>query len=266
MSWYKLFLYGFFAALLCWVLSIFIHPAFSCALLIVQLFWLSRKGRYSTVFLYGLALDSFVPLELLIGISSGIGPFILLVLLGHFYGKLEFTFDLLSPSLLVLIIFQALLEELLFRGLAFQVLATHFSTILICILQAMFFACMHWMNPNADIFSTLNTFLAGIWMNAAWFRTRALWIPITFHILWNIGQILLNIPLSGMHFSGGLIVLPLDKIPSFFINTAYGFESTPACTLILLILLLIVPFLVQSPYRTAAWFRQQYSKECTDHA
>ena len=49
------------------------------------------------------------------------------------------------------------------------------------------FGLLHHLNPNATWLGTLNVFLAGVLLSAAYLRTRSLWFPFGIHIGWNLG-------------------------------------------------------------------------------
>ena len=155
-------------------------------------------------------------------------------------------------------------EEVAFRGYGFQWLCRATGNVIVyavrpvfsvdpdrvaqwlsrafwILLSAVLFAVMHLSNPNASPLAAFNTFLAGIWLSIAVFRTRALWLACGLHLGWNFVQgPILGLPISGMGSeSSGM------SIPSFWRTTltgpewatggGYGIEAGVPCTVILFV-------------------------------
>src|SRR6185369_17379916 len=80
----------------------------------------------------------------------------------------------------------ALAEEAMFRGYGLQTLSRAKLASLGVLLTSVPFALVHLSNPNVVPFVTFaNTALAGIWLAAAYLRTRSLWFPLGVHWSWN---------------------------------------------------------------------------------
>jgi membrane protease YdiL (CAAX protease family) len=47
--------------------------------------------------------------------------------------------------------------------------------------DVVFFGVIHLQNPNADVISTTNTILAGVWFGLAYLKTRDLWFVWGLH-------------------------------------------------------------------------------------
>jgi len=210
----------------------------------------------------GFGLDKWTIKEILYGIISGFLPIcfalFLLIILGYAsvqYGKgisLETVFVIFS------LVF---LEELIFRGTIFQALIERFNAFYIIMIVSLLFACLHLANPHADALSTFNTFLANCLMSIAWYHTKGLWLPITYHAVWNLSQSILGLQLSGMNIEHGLIQVELyEQLGSSFIIGPYGIEGTLYCTIALIVLLVLTLMIKNSPYRQAAYFKIKYPK------
>lgn len=106
--------------------------------------------------------------EFLAGI--GIGAFImaagylLLLFLGEInFERVIFDFKEIIISIFLFIIV-AVMEELLFRGYILKNLMISFNKYVALIISSVLFSLMHAFNPNIDLFSLTNIFLAGILM------------------------------------------------------------------------------------------------------
>lgn len=146
-------------------------------------------------------------------------------------------------------ILAAAAEEVLFRGYPLQTLTRAHLAWVGVILTSVPFALAHLGNPNAvPGFTFINTALAGIWLGAAYLRTRSLWFPLGIHWAWNwtMGAIL-GLPVSGID---ALTPAPLLHAsvtgPAWLTGGSYGIEGGAACTIALLISTIFIwyiPFL-----------------------
>lgn len=153
----------------------------------------------------------------------------------------------LSVTLLIFAV-AATFEEALFRGYILQTLSRAKLFGVGLLLTSVLFASVHIPNPDANLFSWLNTFLAGIWFCIAYRKTRDLWFPIGVHLAWNWVQgSILGINVSGL---GDLSTAPLlrseDFGPVWLTGGSYGLEGGVACTLAVILscgLIWILPFI-----------------------
>jgi membrane protease YdiL (CAAX protease family) len=150
--------------------------------------------------------------------------------------------ETLSPLLLELMLTigflfaSALYEELLYRGYAFQTLLRDLSPVVPIGLLSLFFALGHWQNPGRDLFSTLNTVLAGIWLSLAYLQSRSLWYPLGLHFAWNwtLGPVF-GLPVSGLRIPLHPILEATSGSPDWLTGGAYGSEGGAAASLVLLL-------------------------------
>jgi hypothetical protein len=83
---------------------------------------------------------------------------------------------------------------------------------------------MHGFNPNINLFSLTNLFLAGILLGISYIHTKNLWFPIALHFSWNLFQTMYGFNVSGQK-SYSLIEFTISK--NNIINGGdFGFEGS----------------------------------------
>jgi membrane protease YdiL (CAAX protease family) len=143
----------------------------------------------------------------------------------------------------LLFVFAAAAEEVLFRGYLLQTLTRAELAWLGVLLTSVPFAAVHLNNPHAvPGFTFVNTALAGVWLAAAYLRTRSLWLPIGLHWAWNWAQAsLLGLPVSGIErIAPAPLLQAINAGPDWLTGGAYGIEGGAACTAALLISTVII--------------------------
>ncbi len=160
-------------------------------------------------------------------------------------GGLTFTFSgremlmsVLETLLLsaVLFIIAGLAEEILFRGYPLQTMTRAGLVWLGVLLTSLPFAAVHLRNPNVvQGFTFINTALAGVWLAAAYLRTRSLWFPLGVHWAWNWAQgSVFGLPVSGLtHIAPQPLLRGTDIGPAWLTGGGYGIEGGIACTIAL---------------------------------
>ena len=153
---------------------------------------------------------------------------------------------MISKTLIVSILvflFAAAAEEILFRGYPLQTLTRAQLAWLGVLLTSVPFAAVHLRNPNAvPGFTFINTALAGLWLAVAYLRTRSLWLPLGLHWSWNWVQAsLLGLPVSGIQrITPAPLLQATDLGPAWLTGGAYGIEGGAACTVALIISTIII--------------------------
>ena len=137
---------------------------------------------------------------MIIGLITGILSITLISLVGSASFSLnEIQFDLIIYliGVLVVAIISAAFEEIAFRGYMFQSLIEGTNFLITLVIFSLLFGAAHLSNEGATIFTIMFTISAGIFLGVVYFKTRALWMCIGMHFMWNwtVG------PLFGMGLS-----------------------------------------------------------------
>lgn len=193
------------------------------------------------------------------GILIGAATLTLAILIAFAFSGLRFAVNpvdtpvLISSLAISLAIFAvgAAAEEAVFRGYILQTLNRSGLAWLGITLTSIFFGFVHWGNPNANVISTLNTMLAGVWFGVAYLKTRDLWFVWGMHLMWNWMQgSFFGIEVSGLT---DLVSVPLlkeiDSGPTWLTGETYGIEGGIASTIALILSIMVIwymPFLKPS--------------------
>ncbi len=184
--------------------------------------------------------------DLVWGLIFGTLSIVLAIAIAVAFGGLSFEFNrnhgttaillTLGISLAVFTV-AAAFEEALFRGYILQTFARARLAWLAIFLTSCFFALAHNGNPNATVFSVINTGLAGVWLGVAYLKTRNLWFPFGVHLMWNWMQgAFFGVEVSGLE---QLITAPflreIDAGPIWLTGENYGIEGGVACTVALIV-------------------------------
>jgi len=138
-----------------------------------------------------LALGSLLGLALMSGTIGGIA------LLGGYEVS-----GLNSPDVLVralgMLPFLAAFEELIFRGILFRQLSDRWGLRAAFGVSAVIFAAMHFTGGSFHPAGFLSILFGGLLMCALYCVSgQRLWMPIGFHAVWNVMQVVYGVPLSG---------------------------------------------------------------------
>jgi len=181
-----------------------------------------------------------------LGSLLGAATLLLAALLTTVTRGVHFRFDAAGPGAigqtlvgsLLIFVFAAAAEEMLFRGYPLQTLTRANLAWLGVLLTSVPFAAVHLNNPHAvPGFTFVNTALAGVWLAVAYLRTRSLWLPLALHWSWNWAQAsLLGFPVSGIErIAPAPLLQAINAGPDWLTGGAYGIEGGAACTVALLI-------------------------------
>lgn len=167
-----------------------------------------------TDFIFGIVLGAVIMI---------LGYFILLYLNEIIYVKTIFNFKEIILSVILFTIV-AFMEEILLRGYILRNLMLSFNKYIALVTSSVIFALMHGFNPNIDLFSMTNIFLAGILLGISYIHTKNLWFPIALHLSWNLFQTILGFNVSGQD-SYSLIEFSISE-NTLLNGGAFGFEGS----------------------------------------
>lgn len=176
-----------------------------------------------------------------LGVLIGGLTFSFAAVAGMISGSLDFrpnigatagSIGLTMISTLALFALAAAFEEALLRGYIFQTFLRAELLAFAVLFTSTLFATFHNANPNASMLSWVNTFLAGVWLAAAYLKTRDLWLPLGVHLGWNWTQgSVFGVEVSGL---AEIVSSPLmresDLGPSWLTGGDYGIEGGLLCT------------------------------------
>ena len=141
---------------------------------------------------------------------------------------------------LVVLIFGALAEELMFRGYPFQRLEEATGAVGAIAVFSVLFALVHLSNPGASRLGLLNTVLIGMVLAIAYLRTRALWLCWGIHFGWNAALgVLFGLPVSGLRLFN-VVVRSTTTGPRWLTGGSYGPEASAPGVVAVVVGLLVV--------------------------
>jgi len=130
--------------------------------------------------------------ELSIGMLMGLITGTVCVLILRLMGWASFSFNGLSINMLlyllsclVVLVVSASYEEILFRGYIFQSLIEGSNFWITLVVFSLLFGAGHIENEGMTVFSLAFTVFAGVFLGVVYFKTRALWMCIGVHFMWN---------------------------------------------------------------------------------
>ena len=180
--------------------------------------------------------------HLLLGAMMGGATLIFAVLIALGFGGEKFELNLSDGTGAVMaslgisfVVFAtgAAWEEVLFRGYILQTFSRSGLAWLAILLTSVFFGAVHMGNPNANLISTLNTVLAGVWFSVAYLKTRDLWFVWGMHLMWNWMQgSFFGIEVSGLtDITTTPLFREIDTGPTWLTGQTYGIEGGIVCTI-----------------------------------
>lgn len=174
--------------------------------------------------------------DVLLGLLFGALMILFVVVLQWLSGGTRLSFNpawtfggfVLATALLLV---AAAFEEIVFRGYVLQTLLRDVPAAVPILLLALLFGLAHWDNPSRTNFSTLNTVLAGVWLAAAYLKTRSLWLATALHFAWNWTMgLVFGLPVSGMQMPNSIFAAT-SQAPVWFTGGSYGCEGGLTATL-----------------------------------
>lgn len=119
----------------------------------------------------------------------------------------------------------AVLEELIFRAILFRLLERSLGTWLAILVSSALFSAVHWLNPHADVLSTIQLLVLGLMFISAFLYTRRLWLCVGLHWGWNYAQGgLFSSPVSGQKAEG--LLQSTMTGPAWLTGGDFGIEAS----------------------------------------
>jgi membrane protease YdiL (CAAX protease family) len=145
-----------------------------------------------------------------------------------------------AAVVLIVLIFGALAEEMMFRGYPFQRLEEVIGPLGAIAVFSVLFALVHLSNPGANPLGLLNTVLIGLVLAIAYLRTRALWLCWGIHFGWNATLgLLFGLPVSGLRIFN-VVVRGSTTGSRWLTGGSYGVEASAPGVFAVVIGLLVV--------------------------
>ncbi len=130
-------------------------------------------------------------------------------------------------------------EELFYRGFIITSLRTFKNRFFVIMFSGIIFSLAHIFNNEFNLMSFLNIMLIGIVFAYMFTKTKSLWMPTGFHILWNYFQgNVYGFNVSGLGIQG--IFTTEYKTDNIFNGGAFGPEGGLVVTLVTLITMLVL--------------------------
>ena len=133
----------------------------------------------------------------------------------------------------VVLVFGAVGEELLFRGYGFQQLVRCLGPWFSILSTSVLFGWAHTANPGFTRVGMINTALFGVVFGYAWWRTRDLWLPLGMHWAWNFSLATIGVNVSGLKIRL-LGISFVSTAPGPWSGGDYGPEASLLATIMLI--------------------------------
>ena len=183
-----------------------------------------------------------------LGLGIGLGMNLLCAFIAMLNGDIRLSFSSFRPvsflAVFAAVFVQSSSEELLCRVFVYhRMMRRYGKPVLAVLVNSVFFALNHLLNPGISVLAMLNIFLYGLLFSAMVIYLDSPWATMTAHTAWNFCQnVLLGLPNSGnvLPYS----VFKLEKAAatdSFAYSVAFGLEGTiTACAALIVVAALIV--------------------------
>lgn len=269
--WYRI---AFFlvAVLIFWTASFYLGPInfeFDILYLVIWPIFMiaisgyiewSRPGKHFWAF--GLDFDKTAMHNIALAFALAM-TFVVLFLISSFvlFEVRIASFGIPILYLLLYHVFVAFIEEIFLRGIILQSLVDKIGFAGAALSTSVIFATLHIWNPGIDVLSLINITIAGLVLSFMYFKTKTLWMSITFHYFWNVGLALfLGVNLSGYRAESSLIII--SEVPkNFFWGGHFGPESGLITTFFLIAIFYpISKYGKISPFVTSKLFKRRYNE------
>ena len=201
--------------------------------------------------------------ELAVGIAAGIvttgGLTVILVVTGlvavEVSPNVAEAFSVM-PVYVAVFTVAAAAEEFLFRGYLLQALAEGSRRWLAAVLLSLGFAVVHLGNPDITVVGIANIFLVGLVIAILYFQTLRLWLPIGYHLSWNLAHgWFWGFDVSGIELEHKVLIATPNG-PDLVTGGGFGLEGSVLTTALVVaagVWLLTRKVLIPTSEMTAMW-------------
>lgn len=190
--------------------------------------------------------------DYLLGIVISLIMFSFATMICYFTGDLNITVNSnYSFKLLILFIIawaiQGFSEELICRSILMNYFAAKKNVIFAIVLNSIIFAALHLGNNGIAALALINLFLVGVVFSLMFYITDSIWLPAAAHSFWNMAQgNIFGISVSGHAVSDTRIFTTSFNGDTILNGGSFGIEGGLACTLVLIIVLIISCLIIKN--------------------
>ena len=187
-------------------------------------------------------------LGLIIGFSMFSAVILILVTTGKInYADVTGSFNPIIILYFLGYLFQGASEEFLCRGFLLNSIAARNGVIAAIIINSTVFGALHFLNPGFTFLAFINVILVGIFFSIYALKTDNIIGACAIHSMWNFTQSnIYGLSVSGSHLSPSVL-----KFTSFhnsiLVGGKFGSESGLACTIVLLISIILTLYIPKKP-------------------
>ena len=134
------------------------------------------------------------------------------------------------PFYLIVFVFvfiQSSSEEMWCRGFMYERINVHYPLWVAILVNGMFFAALHLMNPGVSALPIIDIALCGLSFSIAKWYTGSIWFPMGIHTAWNFTQnLIFGLPNSGIVSEASIFGLDAASArDSAVYNVSFGVEG-----------------------------------------
>lgn len=196
-----------------------------------------------------------LPIKYLTGVVLGIGMiavvYIINVLTGAMHGAINPNISWFTLIWIIgLFMIQGLTEEVLARGFLMNKVSNQLGVLAGIIINSLFFALLHFLNPNTNILCFINLFLAGLVFSLLFYWSDNIWLTGAAHSFWNItlGAIVGD-EVSGQVLPVTIINSTPNKSLEFINGGQFGLEGGIVVTVVALCVIVVLVKMCLDKYK-----------------
>ena len=214
----------------------------------VIVFYLSTLPAFIGAFVYTrltkrnrFIFDSFLPRhggntigKLLLGFLAGFVMNFSCIAAALIHGDFSLYLDFAASQIpfflfaFLCVFIQSSAEELWCRGFVYERVNVRYPLWVSILVNGLFFAALHIMNPGSGFLPILDIFICGISFSLAKWYTRSIWFPMGIHTAWNFTQnFLFGLPNSGLASAASVFHqnVPAGAASNLIYDQTFGVEG-----------------------------------------